>query len=295
MKLDFVIPGFSKCGTTTLCSLLCEHPDIFIPGIKEPNFFAHRYAEGWDWYESLFERASRHQLWGDGSTWYTAYAFAEQSCEGILQHFPEARFIFIARNPIKRLESSFREFHHSGYKYKIETPQHIQEALRALPNMIADSRYWSLINIYRHRVPDDRIHVLFLEDFKLDPAGELKKCFAFLGVNEQVCIKGVDRQLNAGSTKYYDTKLMRLIRRNRWANRQWSKMNHQSQQEWGRRLGLRKRLTQPIEWTPQTRRWLYQTLGDEANKFLEFHGKPADFWGFEAWAAESRSVDRAAA
>ncbi len=295
MKLDFVIPGFSKCGTTTLCSLLSEHPDVFMPSIKEPSFFSWGYKDALNWYEGLFERASEHQSWGDGSTSYSTHDFADLSCRRILQHSPETRFIFIARDPVKRLESSFREFHHSGFQYMVETPDDIREALRSLPNMVADSHYWSLINVYRDRIPDDRILVLFLEDFNRDPAGELKKCFAFLGVDENVSIGGVKRLLNAGSTKYCDTRLLRRIRRNRLASRCLSTLSHKSQHEWGRRLGLRKRFTLPIEWAPETRQWLSETLGDEIKNFLEFYGKPADFWGFEAWAGGCRSVDRDAA
>ena len=76
--------------------------------------------------------------------------------------------------------------------------------------MIADSRYWTLINKYRAHVPDSQIHVLFLDDFKQDPTRELKKCFAFLGVDTDVPTRNVNRKLNAASTKHYDTKLMHL-------------------------------------------------------------------------------------
>jgi hypothetical protein len=294
MKLDFFVPGFSKCGTTTLCSLLCEHPEIFIPEVKEPNFFAWEFDQGWDWYARHFDEASEHQLWGDGSTSYLSESLAEQSCQRIVQNFPETRFIFIARNPVKRLESSFREFHHSGNAYGVQVSNDINEALRSQPNMIADSQYWSLINIYRDSVPDDRIHVLFLEDFQRDPAGELKKCFAFLGVNEEFRAPGLERQLNAGATKYRDTKTLRLIRRHYLANRCISMLGAH-EDEWLRRVGLRKRFTLPIEWTPETRRWLHEALGDEIKTFLNSYGKPEEFWGFEAWARDCQSGERAAA
>src|SRR3972149_1617207 len=129
MKLDFVVPGFSKCGTTTLCSLLGEHPDIFIPAMKEPNFFVKWYGNGWDWYEGLFVQARADQLWGDGSTGYSTTRIIDLSCRRILEHFPDTKFIFIARNPVKRLESSFREFHHSGYKVRAEASDDIGSTL----------------------------------------------------------------------------------------------------------------------------------------------------------------------
>ena len=279
MHLDFVVPGFSKCGTTTLCSLLSEHPDIFIPRMKEPNFFVKWYGKGWDWYEGLFDEASEHQLCGDGSTGYTTTRIVDRSCRKILQFFPQTRFIFIARNPVKRLESSFREFHHSGYKVKTEASNDIFTTLRSIPHMVPDTRFWTLVNVYRDRVPDDRILVLFLEDLKRDPVRELKKCFAFLGVDEEVPISGVQRQMNAGTTKYRDTQLMRHLRHNRLTNRCLSLLNHESQHRWGRRLGLRKRFDLPILWAPETRQWLHEALGEEVETFLKILRQAGRFLG----------------
>jgi len=40
IRIDFLIPGFSKCGTTTLCALLAQHPSIYMPELKEPWYFS---------------------------------------------------------------------------------------------------------------------------------------------------------------------------------------------------------------------------------------------------------------
>src|SRR6478752_4985741 len=37
---DFYIVGHSKCGTTALYEMLRRHPQIFMPDVKEPMFFA---------------------------------------------------------------------------------------------------------------------------------------------------------------------------------------------------------------------------------------------------------------
>ncbi len=49
MQIDFIVPGFSKCGTTTLCDMLNSHEDVFIPPAKEPGYFAENFDRGWDW------------------------------------------------------------------------------------------------------------------------------------------------------------------------------------------------------------------------------------------------------
>ena len=169
VRIDFLVPGFSKCGTTSLCSQLAKHPEVFIPGAKEPCFFAYNFEKGWPWYETFFKDAGAARILGEGSTFYTAAEFEDQVCQRVFKYFPHVRLIFIARNPIARLESSFREHHHSGYKYGISAPYSIGQALQKSPNIIDDTLYWQRISAYRRYASDSQIHVLFLEDFVRNP------------------------------------------------------------------------------------------------------------------------------
>ena len=59
-KPSFLVIGAAKCGTTTLCSLLSRHPDVFVHPEKELNFFCfdELYDRGFAWYASLFEAAA---------------------------------------------------------------------------------------------------------------------------------------------------------------------------------------------------------------------------------------------
>ena len=72
MQLDFLVVGFSKCGTTSLCSSLADHPDIFMPAGKDYRFFdiPDQEARAAD-FESRFEEAGDAAVVGDGSVWYT--------------------------------------------------------------------------------------------------------------------------------------------------------------------------------------------------------------------------------
>jgi hypothetical protein len=48
--------GAAKSGTTTLASLLKQHPKIGISKIgKEVHFFDEKFEQGKDWYLGLFE------------------------------------------------------------------------------------------------------------------------------------------------------------------------------------------------------------------------------------------------
>lgn len=275
MKLNFVVPGFSKCGTTTLCSLLAEHPEIYLPSLKEPGFFAQAYECGWEWYTGLFPGADAKQVVGEGSTTYSTNEFAELACSRLVEHFPQIRVIFIARDPISRLESSYRFLHHEGHwLYGIDPPYTLRETLEAYPNLIEDTLYWKQINAYRCRIPDERIHVLFLEDFSRHPGRDLAKCFEFLGVDPAVQVENVARTLNSRSRLRYDSPTLRYLR----TFRHWSAMSREAQSWLEETLRLRKPFNQPVTWDTATLNSVLERIADDARAFLDFYGKPADFW-----------------
>ncbi len=211
MNIDFLVPGFSKCGTTTLCSLLQDHPDVYIPKMKEPGFLAKAdFAKhGQDLYESFFTDSTREAILGEGSSWYTNIEFEEVSRQNIVKHFPDVKLIFLARDPVMRIESSFREYHHSGGKFDIECPFDLEEALRCYPNIINDTLYWSRIQNYLPYFSERQILVLFLENLVSNPVRELVRCFEFLGIDSTIRIPNASRRLNSRSTKFFDSEPLR--------------------------------------------------------------------------------------
>jgi Sulfotransferase domain len=293
MNIDFVIPGFSKCGTTTLCDLIGSHPDIFIPAVKEPGYFAENFSRGWEWYCESFTDVGSEKLRGEGSTTYSSQEYAEVACQRILERSPNCKFIFVARNPIDRLESSFREMHASGYKYGIVTEFQFGRALRQLPNMLADSKYWSLIQVYLRQVPRQNIHVLFLEDLSRDPREEIRRCCEFLEVRVDLSNIDLSMRSNAGPTKLCDTKLLRWIRTHKVASRYWNQIKVHRQARLMDRYKLRRSFDEPIYWDEFAKCAFDAVLRKDAVAFLKEFGKPSDFWDFSK--ADSLAVLRKAA
>jgi hypothetical protein len=289
--IDFCVPGFSKCGTTTLCDMLNSHTEIFIPPLKEPGYFAENFGRGRNWYLGLFDERKRERLTGDGSTTYSSLEFADVASDRILAESPDCKFILIARDPRARLESSFREMHANAYKYGILPDFDFSAALRQLPNMISDTLYWKLINIFRAKIPDSQIHVLFLEDLSRQPALAYQACLKFLGVpSEPLMIR--EHRLNAASTKMCDTKLMRWIWTNPYASRWWNCFSLRQQEKLMRCLRLRKRFTAEIEWDAQAQAVFDRVVKPDSRKFLTHFGKTPDFWSIQS--PESCEAARAA-
>ena len=182
-RIDFLVPGFSKCGTTTLCALLDAHPDIFIPQIKEPWYFSSEDFENQhQHYDLHFAQAKDNQLKGEGSVSYSGAGHEDISVERIHANNPYCRFVFIARNPRHRIESSYREMHNSGVQYGLNAPYRLSECLEVFPQMINDSLYWQRIRKFRDKFGEESILVVFLEDLKENAKDTLEQCFFAFGI-----------------------------------------------------------------------------------------------------------------
>ncbi len=108
----FVVIGAMKAGTVSLRHYLDEHPDVFLGrGGKfgEPNFFVAEYnwPRGRGWYESLFDGAGRAAAIGECSPSYTMAPAFRGVAERMAQIVPEARLVYVVRDPIARMQSMY--------------------------------------------------------------------------------------------------------------------------------------------------------------------------------------------
>jgi hypothetical protein len=108
VKPDFFIVGAPKCGTTALYAYLREHPNIFMPQVKEPHFFAkdlgtYPRIKTLDEYSGLFAHSTdRHRRVGEASVYYLRSTVA---IANIREFNPEARIIAMLRNPIEMIHA----------------------------------------------------------------------------------------------------------------------------------------------------------------------------------------------
>jgi hypothetical protein len=104
----FFIVGAPKCGTTALYEYLRTHPNIFMPAIKEPHYFArdlgtYPRVQTLDEYTELFaERSPSHLIAGEASVYYLRSSVA---IANIHEFNPDARIIAMFRNPVDMVHS----------------------------------------------------------------------------------------------------------------------------------------------------------------------------------------------
>src|SRR5919106_6537383 len=121
-KPNLFIAGFNKCGTTELSDYLSQHPDIFLPFVKEPNPFwdlpkyppyfsgdrtgnrKYRRFSNMDEYYKMFSTGKKHRYRIDGTVSYTF----DPKFSHILKSFSEnAKVILLIRNQAHRLASIY--------------------------------------------------------------------------------------------------------------------------------------------------------------------------------------------
>ena len=95
-RLDFIVIGTPKSGTTTLFNWIREHPELFLPDGKELPFFSEDLFEnGLDWYlEHHFQNADAGLLWGKVTPQYMGGigdVMPQEIARRIHQSLPDAR------------------------------------------------------------------------------------------------------------------------------------------------------------------------------------------------------------
>lgn len=178
---SFFVIGAQRAGTTRLCHLLDRHPQVTIP-TKEPFFFQSVDAmlEKRSWYESLFANLPAGQVAGEGSTYYSMCAKYPGTAARIYAFNPEARLIYMARHPLRRIESAW---HHLRSVRQISGLTSFKKALETCDELIEPTLYSKQVGEYLRYFTPQQVRVSFFEDFVGDEANVVGDCLSFLGLD----------------------------------------------------------------------------------------------------------------
>lgn len=205
---NFFIIGAGKAGTTSLNYYLGLHPQIQMSAIKEPNFFAGaengrpfptgRVADRAD-YERLFD--ARFELRGEASPAYTSHPIRAGVPERIKQAIPEARFIYLVRDPVARTVSHYQHLVAIGAERRP-----LREVLGDIsdPFALAEtcySFYASQLERYLQHFPAERLLVIDQAEFLSRRDAVLRNTFAFLGVDDRFSCAQFDEELYKSSER----------------------------------------------------------------------------------------------
>jgi Sulfotransferase domain len=129
---NFFIVGAAKAGTTSMYYWLKDHPDVYVPILKEPSYFVHGYGfSNWDEYLKLFEPGKGKKAIGDTSATYLA---APESPEWLHKVFGPIKIIIILRNPVERAHSLYSWMVMEGYEWLETFEKALAEEENRFPN-----------------------------------------------------------------------------------------------------------------------------------------------------------------
>jgi len=201
-KVDFVIAGAQKSGTTALHALLSKHPQLAFPAKQELHFFDDEelFATTVD-YRLLHERfALKRQTLMCGEC-TPIYIYWRDALARMASYNPGMKLIVTLRNPITRAFSHWNMQRHKGRE-----PLDFLDALQAEPARTKEaaplqSRRYSYVDrgFYSGQLerlfnlfPEAQVHLIKFEEFQRDNRGTLDGICGFLGVAPQKAVTTKD-------------------------------------------------------------------------------------------------------
>ncbi|XOV91150.1 MAG: sulfotransferase domain-containing protein [Bacteroidota bacterium] len=273
---NFLIVGSPKCGTTTLYNILSDHPEIFLTDPKEPQFFSKgRYLvdHDWDWYHGLFKHVTTEKAIGEASVGYTVrYPRFWADPELIYHHLPEAKIIYMVRNPLERISSHYVNSKIIGYPKDMGS---FRTAVKNHPMLIDTCRYWSLISPYIKLYGKENVQILFFEDMKTNPDHFFSHVFEFLNVSHHP-IKKIEHA-NPTPDHEMDRDFTGNIRK--WVGFESVRSKiPEFVKVLGRRL-IKHRVVKP-KWNKDLKKFVLEALAEDTKTLLRFCEKPVSYWSF---------------
>jgi hypothetical protein len=216
----FFIIGAAKAGTTSLHYYLEQHPEVGMSSNKEPNYFSGPAngvpyplgrVEALDAYEALFDPS--FAVRGEASVSYANYPRRKGVPERIRDAVPDARFIYVVRDPVERVISHYQ--HRVAW---MGERRPLREALGDLDDpydvCLCPGFYGRQLEQYLPVFPAERLMVIDQADLLNDRERVLREVFAFLSVEEAFHSDAFETKLlNSKQRRVYHPRYTRLIER----------------------------------------------------------------------------------
>jgi Sulfotransferase family len=268
---NLLIIGAAKCGTTSLHEYLSLHPQVFMSRRKELAFFTREnWRERRAWYEEQFQPAL---IRGESSPGYTMFPYRRSTAEDIHELMPEAKLIYLVRDPVERAIANYVEF----VALRLEDRK-LDEALTDVGDpanpYLAGSRYAVQLDRFLRLFPTDQLLLLEQVDLLRDRARTLDAVFAFLGVDPFDSPHFADEHNTRDVKVRYRRLGYWLVQRGLFTERGGPFSRGPLVQP------LRALLSTPIDrvLSATARETLVRELKPDVDRLRELTGKPFDAW-----------------
>jgi hypothetical protein len=202
---DFFIIGHHKSGTTALYEMLRRHPQVFMPELKEPRWFARdlrgpfespnsNLPQTLEEYLALFAPAGPGQTAGEASP---SYLRSRLAAGEIAELVPAARCIAILREPA----AFVRSLHLQLVQEHVESERDLRRAVQGerlerdghtILRYSDHIHYVEQLERYRRHFPAEQLLVLIYDDFRADNEVTVRGVLRFLEVDDTLPVAELD-------------------------------------------------------------------------------------------------------
>ncbi len=231
-KLDFMIIGAQKCGTTALAHFLDQHPEIGMARPKEAHAFDHEgHAGAWtdalldEYYGGFFAHLENENVLGEATP---VYLYLRSLPPQLQAWNPELKLIVILRDPVQRAWSHYR----MAVANRLEnlpfwlallveplrlwlgaSPLAAHSALRE-NSYRARGLYARQLHRYLSCFRREQLLVISSDELERDHDRALSRVFQFLGVSAHQAIE--PERLNVGNGEAPPQWVAALLRLSYW-------------------------------------------------------------------------------
>src|SRR5689334_11010359 len=203
---NLLVIGAPKAGTTSLHSYLSQHPDVSMSIPKELRFF---WRDDWyqrrDWYARHFRADAT--IRGESTPGYTMWPVHDHVPERAAQLVPEAKIIYVVRDPVDRIFSHYYQRLSDGDRTLLST--YIDSVERPDNLLICPSRYHTQLSRWLRCFAQSQVLIVDQEDLRTHRDATVEHIFEFLGVGGAANL-ALDAELNTSAQKYAPTTAGRV-------------------------------------------------------------------------------------
>ena len=200
LKPNFFIVGAPKCGTTAMWAFLNQHPEIFMPEMKEPHYFAtdiryQSYLRQRSAYYRLFENGHNKRRVGEASVWYL---YSETAAGNMHREIHAPKIVAMFRNPVDMLHSLHSQLLFSGHEIITDFREALDAEADRKRGVRCRGGNYDPKTLFYSRVADfapqilryittfgsHNVHVIIYDDLRQNIARVFRECLEFLDVDK---------------------------------------------------------------------------------------------------------------
>lgn len=194
-KVDFIIVGAERCGTTSIYHNLCKHSGVQSAYTKEIQFFDKYYNEGVDWYHKQFDKVDG-MLIGEATP---TYFWNPKAAERIWEYASNMKIIITLRPKSDAMFSKWNQQVNKGVETLSYTDALLYENVRIkgdiertmalpynyYPSLYSEFAYSKRYDYEKHLKLWEPFNPLVINDYFNKPAKRMNQIFDFLGLPQE--------------------------------------------------------------------------------------------------------------